>query len=114
LKWQDVESICGSELQRISRLTEKAFSDLTSFELPSALRVGIWKKVLPVNADTYRIWTYNQYDPTDLQKLMLDCLHYFEGRTTQDAIDKIFADKGLQIKNQDIRKLLDFGILVSR
>jgi hypothetical protein len=114
LKWQDVESICGSELQRISRLTQKAFADLTSFEVPSALRVGHWKKVLPVNADTYRIWTYNQYDPLDLQKLMLDCLHYFDGRTTQDAIDRIFAEKGLQINDQDIRKLVDVGILVQR
>ncbi|MCI0443626.1 hypothetical protein L0152_10450 [bacterium] len=114
LNWQEVESICGSELQRISRLTQKAFADLTSFELPSALRVGSWKKVLPLNPNTYRIWTYNQYDPLDLQKLLLDCLHYFDGRTTQDAIDTIFAEKGLQIRNDEVRKLVDFGILVSR
>ncbi|MCI0617197.1 hypothetical protein L0244_29825, partial [bacterium] len=114
LNWQEVESICGSELQRISRLTQKAFADLTSYELPSALRVGNWKKVLPLNPNTYRIWTYNQYDPLDLQKWMLDCLHYFDGHTTQDAIDTIFAEKGLQILNHEVRKLVDFGILVSR
>jgi hypothetical protein len=46
--------------------------------------------------------------------LMLDCLHYFDGRTTQDAINTIFAEKGLQIRNDEVRKLVDFGILVSR
>jgi hypothetical protein len=114
LQWKDVESICGSELQRISRLTQKAFTDLTSFEVPSSLQVGNWKKVIPLNANVYRIWTYNQYDPLDLQKSMLDCLHYFDGRTTEDAINTIFAEKGLQIKNQEIRKLVDVGILIAR
>jgi hypothetical protein len=114
LHWKDVESICGAELQRIARLTQKAFADLTSFELPSGLQIGYWKKVLPLNADTYRVWTYNQYDPLDLPKSVLDCLRYFDGRTTQEAIDTIFSEQGLRIETRDLRKLTDFGILIPR
>jgi hypothetical protein len=113
LSWQEVEQQCGSELKVIARLTQKAFVDLYTFQIPSALRIGSWKKVLPLSADVYRIWTYSQYDPMDLPRPIFDCLYYFEGRTTQDALETIFLEKGFRLDDQELRKLTDFGILTS-
>jgi hypothetical protein len=113
LRWHDVEKICGSELQLMAQLTRKAFADLCSFEVPATLRVGSWKKVVPVNADAYRVWTYNQYDPMDLPRSIMDCLYYFDGRPTQDALEAMFREKTFRLDDKELRKLLDFGILVS-
>ncbi|HSE42588.1 MAG TPA: hypothetical protein VLH08_17605 [Acidobacteriota bacterium] len=113
LSWQDVENICGAELRLIGQLTKKAFVNLTSFEVPSVLRVAQWKKVMPINADVYRVWTYNQYDPIDLSKAMLESLHYFDGRPTADAVQSIFDNNRLRLENSDLRRLTDFGVLTS-
>jgi hypothetical protein len=113
LNWQDVQRICGAELNLISQLTKKAFCSLTSFEVPPMMRVAQWKKVLPVSADVYRVWTYSQYDPIDLSRAILDSLHYFDGRPTQEAINLIFNQNGLRIENSELRRLADFGILTT-
>jgi hypothetical protein len=112
LTWQDVSLIGGAEINVFARLARQAYENLLSKTIGTSLKVGNWKKIIPANGETYRIWSYSPYDPLDLPRFVVDVLHYFDGRPTQEVLEIIFKEKGIKMDRNDLQKLTDFGILV--
>ena len=111
LSWQEVYTIGGADAQLVARLTREAYTKLLSDSIPKSLKVGRWKKVNVLSPDSYRIWSYNRYDPVDLPRFVMEALPYFDGRPTDEALQTIAVEKGVQIDTAYLRKLTDFGIL---
>lgn len=61
-----------------------------------------------------RICTYSSFDPLELPNVMLESLHNFDGRPTEEAMSAIAAEKGVEMDLSLIRKMVDFGLLVPR
>jgi len=93
-----------------SPLTQEAFSNLLSTDLPPVLLVHAFKAVYTGPGYSY-ISAYNSFDPVKLPKTLLDVLHYFDGRPTGGVLRSIEAEKNLQLNRSLLRKLVDFGIL---
>jgi hypothetical protein len=56
--------------------------------------------------------TYSAFDPLDLPRLLVDVLHYFDGRPTAQALARIRRDTGVNIRPDLVRRLVDFRVLV--
>jgi hypothetical protein len=110
LTWDDVLAICGPEIQIFARLTQEAYSNLLSTDLPPVLQVHAFKAAHTGPGYSY-ITAYNGFDPLKLPKSLLDVLHYFDGRPTGEVLRSIEAEKNLKLNQSLLRKLVDFGIL---
>jgi hypothetical protein len=113
LSWGQVSSICGAEVQTASRLTRLAYADLISMQLPSALKLGNWKKRIQVDDALVRIWSYNQYDPIDVPRALAGELAQFDGRPVAE-VRAALSMKGISLDDSVLRKLIDFGVLVQK
>lgn len=111
LKWSDVLALSGSAVRIYARLTSAAYQQLTSAQLPLALKVDSLRCVR-INADAQVVNSYDSYDPVELPKSLLEVLSYFDGRPTQQALAAISAECGIKINHAVVRKLVDFKILV--
>jgi len=110
LTWDNVRAVCGPEIQIFSRLTQEAYSNLLSTDLPPALQVHAFKIVYTGPGYSY-ISAYNDFDPLKLPRTLLDVLHYFDGRPTAEALRSIEAEKKLKLSRSLLRKLVDFDVL---
>lgn len=111
LTWQDVLAISGSEVRALARLTEQAYRQLTSVEPVPALRVGAMQLV-QITHEAARVITYSEYDPVDMPRTLLELLHYFDGRPTEEVLNAIEREKGVRLDPALVRKLMDFALLV--
>ncbi len=112
LTWNDVSRICGSEIHILSHVTMISYRHLISDEIPKHLKVASWKKVKLVAPDVYRIWTYNRYDPFDLNRNVLDALHLFDGKVTVEETRQNIKETNQIVLDDDLlRHLSDRGIL---
>src|SRR5262249_36572595 len=84
LSWSEALAIAGPEARVYARLTQDAYRELISQDIPSALKVGPFQLVQIQNAVT-RVNSYNQYDPLDVPQAVMELLHYFDGRPTEHA-----------------------------
>lgn len=112
LNWADVIALCGPETQIFARQVQKAYEQLMSDDIPTALRVGELE-VIEIGADYSRVSSYSQYDSLDLPKALIDVLPYFDGRPTREAIKAIAAEQQVELDEMIVRNLADFRILVS-
>ncbi len=110
LDFQDVEKICGPEVQAFSRLVEQAYGRLQETQIPIQLQIGSFK-VEDATLDAVRVWSYSRFDPLDLPTPIYMALSYFDGRSTLDVQSLVEHDLGIQLDTQMIRTLIDFGIL---
>lgn len=112
LTWKDVSRICGADIHVFAHVTMISYRRLISDEIPKHLKVASWKKVKLVAPDVYRIWTYNRYDPFDLNREMLDALNLFDGTGTVEETLRTIEHKNQIVLDADIvRQLSDRGIL---
>lgn len=112
LAWQDVLAVSGPAVRIYARLTGAAYGQLTSAQLPVALKVGSFRSIR-LSADTQVVSSYNEYDPIELPRSLLEVLHYFDGRPTAQALAAISAERGVTINRDLVRRLVDFNILVA-
>jgi hypothetical protein len=84
LTWHDVTAIGGPEMQIFARLAREAYGRLMSREIPERLKVGS-VKIVRMDQQSCRVWTYNGSDPLDLPRALMDVLPYFDGRPTDQA-----------------------------
>jgi hypothetical protein len=112
LSWSDVLAITGTEVRAYARLTKDAYSRLTSDEIPPALKVGEMQ-LIQIKRDTTRVGTYSTYDPIDIPNVVMESLHYFDGRPTDEAIAAIQGKRDIKLDPSLVRKLVDFKVLVS-
>lgn len=111
LKWPDVLAVGGSTVAIYARLTGAAYRQLTSWELPAALKVGPFSSIR-LGADTQVVNSYCDFDPVELPRSLVEVLHYFDARPTEHALAAISAERGVTIDRAVVRKLVDFKILV--
>ncbi|MBI4581534.1 MAG: hypothetical protein HY718_17680 [Planctomycetes bacterium] len=112
LSWADVEAICGPRIRAYASVTVDAFEQLTSSAVPPRLRVATFK-VLLAKPRISRIESYSSCDPVTVPNALLDLLHYFDGRPTDEVVKAIEADHGVEVEESLVRKLVDFRILTA-
>jgi hypothetical protein len=111
LSWNDVLAITGTEVRAYARLTQDAYSRLTSDEIPPALKVGDMQ-LIQIKRDVTRVGTYSAFDPIDIPNLVMGSLHHFDGRPTEEALAAIASERDLRLDPSLVRKMVDFKVLV--
>jgi hypothetical protein len=111
LSWNEVLAITGPEVRAWARLTEDAYRRLTSDEIPPALKAGPMQLV-QITRDMTRVSTYSVFDPIDIPSVVMESLHYFDGRPTDEALTAIAGEKGIRLDPSLVRKMVDFAMLV--
>ncbi|MGH7388842.1 MAG: hypothetical protein ACREM3_05220 [Candidatus Rokuibacteriota bacterium] len=111
LAWEDVVAISGPDTRIHARLALTAYAALTSEETPARLEVG-GITIVRMGRAICRVSAYSVSDPLDLPKALMDVLPYFDGRTTDQALQAIEDHEGLRIDRTLVRRLVDFEILV--
>jgi hypothetical protein len=112
LAWDKVVALGGPDVQVFSQLTREAYRRLISDDTPTRLKVG----ALNVRMDrtSCRVWAHDGRDPLEVPRALLDCLRYFDGRPTSEALQAAEAEEGVKIDPALVRRLVDFEILVPR
>jgi hypothetical protein len=111
LSWAEVLAIAGPEARAYAHLTKQAYNRLISDDVPPALNAGSIQLV-QIQHEMTRVNTYNSYDPLDVPRIVMEVLHYFDGRPTEDALASIADERGIRLDLDLVRKMVDFGLLV--
>lgn len=111
LEWQDVEALCGPDVQIRAQIVKAAYQKLIGNEIPDRLKIGNYQIVRTSN-DYITVTTYSPYDPLDIPKQVLEALAFFNGRPLTEALDSISRHENIPINSNVLRSLLDFGVLV--
>jgi hypothetical protein len=112
LSGSDVLQIGGTNLRILVQLAREARAELTSDTIPERLQAGVLE-LQRTSTDYTRVVTYSPCDPIEIPKAAMDVLHYFDGRPTRRALEAIAKETGLQVKPSMVRRLVDFGVLIS-
>ena len=112
LSWADVERLGGTRVALLARLAREAFARHDWLELPERLAVASFE-VSPSAPKTTHVSTYSEYDGLALPNDLVAALREFDGRPTRDAVRRVAARHGLQLDDDMLRKLVDFGVLVA-
>jgi hypothetical protein len=110
LHWNDIAEIGGAEMLRATRHLTNCYRQLTISEIPGWLKVAALKSI-HLNSEKVRVWGYSRYDPLDLPRSIFDVLACFDGSPTASVLERLRVERGLQITDDWLRKLCDFGIL---
>ena len=112
LSWQEVMGIARPEARAYVRLTLEAYRKLISDEVPAALKVGT-VQLVQLRHDVTRLSAYSNFDPIDVPRVVMESLHYFDGRPVSDALAAIASEKNVLMERSLVRKMVDFGLLVA-
>jgi len=112
LSWSDVLRISGPEARAYAQLTQNEFERLRSAAIPSALQVG-QIQLVKLSRNVTRVSTYSSFDPIEVPNVIMESLHYFDGRPTEQALAAFVADNGLSIEQSLLQKMVDFELLVA-
>lgn len=110
LSYQEIEEICGPEVQLSARLLQDAYAKLKLFVAPAHLQVGRFT-VESVTPKVIQIWSYSRLDPLAIPVQLFKALPCFDGRPTADVLSFLEAESGIHLDSQLLRTLIDFGIL---
>ncbi len=111
LSWSDIVAIAGPEVRLHAASAKESYRALRSKKLPAALRVGTFK-VLGVSEAGVRVEAYSDYDLLELPSELMQVLHHFDGRPVREVRRGVARESGVEIDDDFLRMLLDFGILV--
>jgi hypothetical protein len=109
--WAEVLRLGGAELALRGRLAVDAYAALRSTEIPARLG-GRRLKVVYTSADSVQIESYSGFDPLTVPRRLVDTLHCFDGRPTEDAVAAVATEHGLRLLPGVVRKLVDFAVLI--
>ena len=112
LNWSTVQEVCGPEVRVLSVVTREAFDRLTAMQAPSRLNAGPYT-VLRTSEASVRVFAYSPTDPLEIPRPVMDVLHYFDGRATDEVLIDISSKTGIRLEQGLVRKLADFGLLVA-
>ena len=110
LSWKEVLEI-GPEARAFASLTLDAYNNLISDQVPGTLKAGS-VHLVQLRHDMTRVSAYSIYDPIDIPRIVMESLHYFDGRPVPDAVGAIAAEKGVVLDQSLVLKMVDFGVLV--
>jgi len=104
-------AVCGQEVHLRVKLTRAAWARLADSEPPPRLKMGSLV-LLRSSREKQRVSTYSAFDPLEMPRAVFDALHYFDGRTVEEARAAIVSEGGPRLATSLIRKLADFEVLV--
>jgi hypothetical protein len=110
LSWDDVMRLAGTELEMLSRLVVDAYAELTADDVPERLR-SRRLAVVYTSAERACLIGYSNLDPLSVPKALVDSLHCFDGRPTEEAMRAVAEDHRVRMSRGAVRKLVDFGVL---
>jgi hypothetical protein len=112
LGFDDVLRLCGPEARLRAAIVRAAWQKLRSDEVPPQLRPG---KLTVVRSGPAicRVTTYSQHDPIEMHRALLDVLHHFDGRPTEEVLAAIEQEGRMRLGPELVRQMADFAVLVS-
>lgn len=113
MAWSDVVATCGGRVAIQAHAVVSSFSKMHSTALPSLFRVSRLT-ILRDGPTSSTVSTYRTYDPLSLDNDLVGVLRYFDGRPHEEVRSQIREEVGLEIDDQVLRRLLDYGILTER
>lgn len=108
--WQKLVELENPVIQGHARAVQQYFARLLNSDLPEFLKPATFQS-LPLHDNLVRVWGYSQYDPVDLPSWALNVLPHFDGRPTEEVIDRLQSRTDLPLTRDLILLLHDFGIL---
>lgn len=111
LGWTDVARIGGGTVEALARVVRAGHAGLGSDAIPERLVLGSLQTT-GGGREHVTVTTYSPYDPLALPRLLVDVLHYFDGRPTAQALRRIRVERGINVQPDLVRRLVDFGVLV--
>ena len=102
----------GGSVEALARVVAHAHRHVSSTRIPERLTVG-QLQTAPAGRERVLVTTYNPYDPLELPRLLVEVLGYFDGSPTRDALERIRAERSINVQPSLVRRLVDFGVLVA-
>jgi hypothetical protein len=110
LRWPEVLAIGGTGIAMHARLVGEAYRRLLSEEVPARLR-GRRLRIVYASPESAHVIGYSPLDPLKVPRTLVDALHCFDGRPTDESTDAVARDHRLRLGPRVLRKLVDFGLL---
>ena len=111
LKWSDVLSICGPEVELRARMVAKSYRSLLAEDIPDRLQFGS-VAVIEVKNGFYKLHHPDiGLDAFYLSGRVMRLLPYFDGRPTPEVVTQIAQEERLRFPPELLRRLVDFRIL---
>jgi hypothetical protein len=112
LNWKEVERIASPEVGARSRILRKAFTALTSQELPERVMVSSFQTVSS-SREGVQVVGYSGSDPLEMTPEVMQILPYFDGRPLEQILRTLREELRVEVEKDLVKKLLDFEILAS-
>jgi hypothetical protein len=112
LDWPAVRRIAGPRAERLSEAVALAYRELLSDSVPGRLAAGSFTGD-GTEDGRLRVTAYALLDPLYLSDRLARAIPYFAGQPWQEAVAAITAELGFPMDEALLRRLLDFGILVT-
>ncbi len=114
LSWTQVVEITGQQTAYTAMVVQEAYRKLVSREIPVDIRLGSFRKD-PLEPGKWQIITHSPIDPVAMPQDILDLLvRFFDGRSTQEALDTMLEEENTQFSEDLLHQLIDWGILTSQ
>jgi hypothetical protein len=111
LTWSDVARIGGVEVEMQARHTRNCMKRLLDPALPDRLTTGRMT-VVSRSLEFAMVSSYRRTDPQMISEGLLHVLRRFDGQDLREALASIQEEEGVELTEDLIRSLVDFGILV--
>jgi hypothetical protein len=113
LGWSDILALAGPELRLRIRVAEHAYRALFDEHIPERLRVA---RVTAAQSELgrMRVRAYSRTDPIEVPMQVAAAFGAFDGRPRGEVLAEVAATLGTRIDDDQLRQLVDFGVLVKR
>jgi len=111
LAWKEVLDICGPDVGLFAKGLLDAWMAREAHDVPARLRLGGFH-LLGINEQGATVVTYSPFDPITIPALLMTALHYFDGRSTEEAFQVLADERGLQLDDALLGALLDYRVFV--
>jgi hypothetical protein len=113
LGWADIQRLGGVRLELLSRLLLEAYETLVSEVVPPRVHHR-QLQIIYTSSESVQLVGYSSMDPLRVPKTLVDALHHFDGRPTEEVLDEIDEEHALRVAPGVVRKLVDFELLSTK
>ena len=107
---EDLLRICGPVAHVQLAVARAAWEQHSAKQVPATLRCGSYQ-LLGVREEGVSAITYSSTDPIGIPAPVLSVLHLFDGRPTGEILQQLVDERGLQLHEDLLQQLVDWGIL---
>ncbi|MCO5168405.1 MAG: hypothetical protein M9894_18860 [Planctomycetes bacterium] len=111
LGWDDVLARSGPRVAARAAAVRAAYDRQVDERLPGRLRAGAFQVAATRRDGGLRAVTYSPFDAIDLPARLVALLPAFDGRPTDEVLDALRRDHGVELDAGFLRQLIDWGVL---